>query len=185
MYRVAIFLLRQPDWWGDVRNMADALAVLLLTWNANFYRYGGGALDGHRLERCLRLHWKSIEQFHPRNILSFTNQDNTPVHTLFNALLDALGIKTSSTRKVRKSPVGVAKALHLLAPDFFPIWDYAIARAYGCAYSSNPAGAYVRFCALIRDIAAHLEPEVQLDPDRSLVKRIDEYNYARFSKRWI
>lgn len=36
MYRVASFLLQQPDYWGNASRVADALAVLLLTWNAAF-----------------------------------------------------------------------------------------------------------------------------------------------------
>lgn len=30
-------------------------------------------------------------------------------------------------------PVGATKCLHLLAPRFFPLWDRAIAEAYGLA----------------------------------------------------
>jgi hypothetical protein len=40
MYRVSRFLVQ--EWWGDTAKLADALSVLLLTWNANFYRFGGG-----------------------------------------------------------------------------------------------------------------------------------------------
>jgi len=38
----------------------------------------------------------------------------------------------------RKSPVAVAKALHLLAHDFFALWDDKIAKAYNCHYRYIP-----------------------------------------------
>lgn len=184
MYRVASFLLQQSDWWGNFSKMADALSVLLLTWNASFFRYNGGWVDGDRLESCLQKHWKSIAEFHGRDILDFKREDEPSVRAAFNDLLRALQIETTKTKKIRQSPVGVAKALHLLAPSFFPIWDYEIANRYGCRYSARPADSYLSFCGKIRKVAEELE-ESPADPERSLVKRIDEYNYARFSKGWI
>jgi len=184
MYRVASFLLQQPDCWGNVSRVADALAVLLLTWNAAFFRYSGGRLDQEGLERCLRKHWIIIERFHSRDIITFTSEDAPTVRMLFDDLLDALEIETSGTHDIRQSPVGVAKALHLLAPGFFPIWDHAIANAYHCGYGENPAEAYIRFCGMIREVAKGLG-EVAPVSGKSMVKRIDEYNYARFSKGWL
>jgi hypothetical protein len=43
MYRVSRFLVQ--EWWKDTPKLADALSVLLLTWNANFYRFGGPASE--------------------------------------------------------------------------------------------------------------------------------------------
>jgi hypothetical protein len=36
----------------------------------------------------------------------------------------------------------MADNLYLLAPDYFPLWDDQIARAYGCHYSCNPSAKY-------------------------------------------
>jgi hypothetical protein len=38
MYKVATFLMK--EYWGHPADMADALGVLLSTWNNAFYRYG-------------------------------------------------------------------------------------------------------------------------------------------------
>ena len=140
MYRVATFLLQQTDWWGDRSRVADALAVLLLCWNASFYRYSGGRLDHRKLVMCLRKNWDAIERFHSKNIFELSTDNAPAIKALFNSLLRALGITTSNGRTQRMSPVAVAKALHLLAPEFFPIWDHTIARAYGCNLHAKPCG---------------------------------------------
>ena len=179
MYRVALFLL--DHWWGDHTRMVDALTVLLLTWNGAFYRYG--PFDQDALERCLKHHWDTIENFHQREIASLRESDRDPLKALFLSLLDALRIAQGKKAGAR-SPVSVAKTLHLLAPDFLPIWDDRIARAYKCAYSLDPSDSYLRFCNQIRDIAADLRPHVP-GSHSTLLKRIDEYNYAKFTKNWI
>jgi hypothetical protein len=179
MYRVATFLLR--EWWGSHSEMADALAVLLLTWNNAFYRYG--PFSAIRLEASLKEHWNLIEQFHSRDITDLTVEDEPRVRRLFQALLKALSIVTGK-RCGHQTPVGVAKALHLLAPKFFPPWDDKISREYGCYYGKDPAGAYVRFCRLTRNIVVDLKDKVQIS-DKTLLKQIDEYNYARYSRRWM
>jgi hypothetical protein len=128
MYRVSRFLVQ--EWWGDTAKLADALSVLLLTWNANFYRFGGGlkadALEGCLLEGCLHDYWSTIEAFGARELCSLDSGNHSELLALFSALSTALRLATND----RESPVSCAKALHLLAPDFFPIWDQYIAPAY-------------------------------------------------------
>jgi len=179
MYRVATFLLK--EWWGQYPEMTDALTVLPLTWNSAFYRYG--SFDERRLEAFLRGYWDTIDSFRNRDLLSFSQADHPKVTELFRALLDALQISEGKSRG-RKSPVGAAKALHLLAPAFFPLWDGAIALHYGCFYAADPPGAYFRFCGLIRDIAVDLSQKLSNSP-KSILKRIDEFNYAKYTKNWI
>ena len=176
MYRVAIYLLQR--WWHDYPRMVDALKVLLLTWNGAFYRYG--PFDEERLERCLRRHWRLVGAFRGRKIQTFGKNDYPDVIRLFNALLPALRIKTGSNRG-SESPVSVAKTLHLLAPGFFPPWDSAIARRYRCTYTSHPARAYLRFCEEMRSRAMSLRTK-GMSP-RHLLKRIDEYNYVKYTKK--
>ena len=180
MYRVATFLLR--EWWGDYPKMADALSVLLLTWNWAFYRYG--PFDQRRLERCLEHDWATIGAFHSREITSFDGQDHALLRNLFLRLLKALEI-SKGKKKGCKSPVAVAKALHLLAPAFLPPWDNAIAEAYGCSYSSNPDRAYLRFCEMMREEAVRLKSVGQSSVGKTLLKQIDEFNYAKYTKGWI
>lgn len=178
MYTVAIFLLE--TWWGDLPKMADALTVLLLTWNGAYYRYG--MFDQFMLESCLRREWGAIELFRERNILSWSDADEDIVFRLFEALRLALGIRHADG-KTTTSPVSAAKALHMLGPSFFPLWDQAIARAYECDYAYEPAAAYLRFCRISRGQAERVGALGRVGV--STLKAIDEYNYAKFTKGWI
>ena len=179
MYRVTTFLL--DLWWGQYAEMVDALTVLLLTWNSAFYRYG--IFDQNQLEACLRQHWEIVDRFRKRDIVSFNAQDEEYLQVLFIALLESLRISDGSS-KGRRSPVAVAKTLHLLAPSFLPIWDQKIAKTYGCPYQSNAVEAYIRFSRIIRKLAIQLAP-LSITAEKSLIKRIDEFNYAKYTKNWI
>jgi len=86
--------------------------------------------------------------------------------------------------------VAVAKALHLLAPDFFPLWDTDIAITYGSWWAFSDFGAleYVPFCWKMKRLVEHLaDCNCVRDavPKRSPLKLIDEYNYSKFTKRWV
>lgn len=115
MYKVATFLL--SHFWGKPSDMADGLGVLLLTWNQAFYRYG--VFDFDRLEKCINHHFKKVETFRNKHIFALSSSDEEDIKDLFTKFLEALQIDTGTMRG-RKSPVAVAKALHLLAPSFFP-----------------------------------------------------------------
>ena len=87
---------------------------------------------------------------------------------------------------IMKSPVAVAKALHLLAPNFFPLWDDQIAKAYRCYYDNEPAKEYIKFMKIIKEMSEKVKEYV--DPSKcskTLLKLIDEYNYSKYTKNWI
>lgn len=78
---------------------------------------------------------------------------------LFEAMLKALAI-TEGKSKGRRSPVGVAKTLHLLAPKFFPLWDEEIAKAYGCKYSLHAPRKYFAFMQLQKSVIDQLRDAI-------------------------
>lgn len=178
MYKVASFLI--DHFWGRPVEMVDALGVLLLTWNQAFYRYG--SFSYFKLEKCLAKNLAMIETFRGRNLLAVSETDEGPVRHLVLDFLGALQIDSGKARG-RKSPVAAAKALHLLAPNFFPLWDYKIARYYRCNYSNDPAGKYLAFCMKMKEFANQVRG-YRLSLDRTLVKLLDEYNYAKITKHW-
>jgi len=180
MYKTASFLVNH--FWGQPRDMADSLGILLLTWNQAFYRYG--SFDFGCLEDTLKAHMDALEKLRQRGIQSFNTTDESVVRQLFTAFLDALCIKEGS-KKGCKSPVAVAKALHLLAPAYFPLWDDKIARAYGCHYKPHPEKKYIDFAYQMRQLASELESSVPASSGRTFLKLIDEYNYAKYTKNWI
>ena len=87
--------------------------------------------------------------------------------------------------KGRQSPVSVAKALHLLAPGFFPLWDDKIARGYQCHYSVDPDGKYLQFMDISREMAEELSTGIRVPKGSTMLKVIDEYNYAKYTKGWV
>jgi hypothetical protein len=82
-------------------------------------------------------------------------------------------------------PVGAGKALHLLAPRFFPLWDRGIAaKKKGCRLqrAGTNAPRYWRFMTITRDEVVALGSEAKRG--EGLLKRLDEYNYCR-SQGWL
>lgn len=181
MYKVATFLVEY--YWGKYADMADALGVLLLTWNAAFYRYGSGSLDFEELERCLGRNFNLLNSFRTRDISTLSEADEQDISKLFNDFHVTLMLN-SGKKKGTKSAVSVAKALHLLAPKFFPLWDRNIAMAYKQDYSSEPEEKYIRFCKITKYMAENMK-DYKTNPNKSLIKQIDEYNYAKYTQEWI
>lgn len=175
MYKTATFLVK--NFWGKPKEMSDGLGVLLLTWNNAFYRYG--LFDFNALEKCISHNQQTLNDYCKRNILDYTPADDDAIKSLYEQFLEALQIADGKVAG-RQSPVAVAKALHLLAPAFFPLWDDKIARAYKCHYK------YIPFIHKMQALAQTLEPHVGAETTgKTLLKLIDEYNYAKFTKAWI
>ena len=207
MYKVAIFLISQP--WTNASwapSIAEGLGVLLLTWNQAFYRYG--SFDFDKLEDFMNRYREVLRRLRKKDIFSFRKSDENVVKDLFNKLLNVLSVKDKKGN-VRKSPVAVSKALHLLAPKFFPLWDDDIAKAYGCYWytgSNWAADKYLKFMRKTQKLAENIIQNYidENDGDRetavedickrgsrymlftkSLLKIIDEHNYSKHTKHWI
>jgi len=155
-------------------SVAEALAVLLQTWNKMFYQYR--KFDGQHftdIERLIRDHYSLLIDFRQRSIEGFDQGDESKVRHVFKAFEDVLG------------PVGAAKSLHLLAPRFFPLWDRAIAEAYGLPLRKRGTNAdrYCRFMRIVKGQIQSLGGEQTIG--RNPLKAIDEYNYCKHTKGWI
>jgi hypothetical protein len=155
-------------------SVAEALAVLLQTWNKMFYRYR--RFDSQHfadLERLIRDHHSMLITFRQRSIQSLKQEDESEVVHVFKAFEEVLG------------PVGAAKCLHLLAPRFFPLWDRAIADAYSLPLRPRGRNAerYWRFMGIVKKQVQSLGGEQAIG--RSPLKAIDEYNYCKYTKGWI
>jgi hypothetical protein len=154
--------------------VAEAVAVLLQTWNKAYYQY-------HKFDNA---HFASVEKLlvqHRAELLSWRHQtinnvsgeDRTAMSTVFRAFELVLG------------PVGAAKALHLLAPQLFPLWDRAIAKAYGLALGTagSNGNRYWKFLLIVQHQCSRLAP--QDAACENLLKSIDEYNYCKHTKGWL
>jgi len=179
MYKVATFLVSY--FWGKPSDMADGLGVLLLTWNQAFYRYG--IFDFNILEKSISKNLKYLVEFRKKDITTLSDEDEDKIRDICDDFIVALQIAVGKS-KGKKSPVSVSKALHLLAPDFFPLWDHKIARAYGCYYGFNPTEKYISFCKIMRYITKEVKDYIE-SSNKSILKLIDEYNYSKYTKGWI
>ncbi len=181
MYKVATFLV--SHFWGDFADMSDGLGVLLLTWNQAFYRYG--IFDFTNFQNTIEKNFDKIKEFRNKNISDLQSSDEESIKSLFIEFFNAL------ENKKGQSPVAVAKTLHLLSPNFFPLWDRRIAQAYRCNYNNHPEEQYIKFSYIIKGIAAEVSEynevkEIMKDnPNKTLLKLIDEYNYSKYTQHWV
>jgi len=155
-------------------SITEALAVLLQTWNRAFYQYRKFD-DQHfnEIECLINNHYSTLIAFRCRSIESFNLECKTKVMQIFKRFEDVLG------------SVGAAKCLHLLAPHFFPLWDRAIATAYGFPLKMKGENyeQYCKFMEILKEQSENLGRE-QVFVQNPL-KAIDEYNYCRYTKHWI
>jgi len=167
--------------WSNPEEMARGIGLLLQSWHQSFYRFGN--YDCNLLIRCIERNFKIINKFKDRDISSLSNNYEPKIKELFNQFLDALRGGN------RKSPVAVAKSLNLLAPKFLPLWDKSIARAYdyvwGGILTELAATYYISFCWKMKEMAEKIKDCLPNPDDRSILKRIDEYNYSKYTKGWI
>ncbi len=174
-YRAATELLDLAMRGETSLSVAEAIAVLLQTWNRRYYNRSRPFDSQHFLdiERVVSTHQQVLATFRRRSIESFGDEDEARVRRVFDSFEEVLG------------RVGASKALHLLAPRFFPLWDNAIAQRYGVALRERGRNAdrYCRFMGIAKKQWETLGGEQAVR--RNPLKAIDEYNYCRYTKGWM
>lgn len=173
-YRAATVLVELSFRGKSSLTLAEALAVLLQTWNRAFYQYRPFDAEHFAYIECLLgQNLATLTDLRCRRITTFCDQDESTVARLFDDFEEVLW------------PVGAAKSLHLLASQFFPIWDRSIARAYGLALGRHGtnAGRYVRFMSITKGQCERLGGS--RDPGGNPLKAMDEYNYCKYTKGWM
>ena len=154
--------------------LAEALSVLLQTWNRVYYQYR--KFDNPHfasIEKLLLEQRTFLAGYRNLVIDNLDYRDRAAVSNLFREFEVILG------------PVGAAKTLHLLAPRFFPLWDRAIAKAYRLPLGRAGLNGdrYWRFMLIAQRQSRELRYQ---DPDcQNPLKSIDEYNYCRYTKSWL
>ncbi len=169
-YRAATDLVGRVLKRQSTLTLAEALAVLLQTWNASFYRFRGGfsGRDFRRLTELLVAHRRELAQFRERSIGKLTHRDQEIIERLFARFERVLG------------PVGASKCLHLLAPNFFPLWDQEIARRYGFPlYRQYRAQMYVDFMRVAKRHIAAFGGRRAIG--MNAMKAWDEFNYCTYT----
>jgi hypothetical protein len=169
-YEVAARLLAQALAGSFALSPTVPVALLLQSWNFAYYQEGRRFDLAHfeAIDAALRKHRTTLDGFRERTIWTWQAADRRPTQAVLRTLDASVG------------RVGAVKAMHLWAPDFFPLWDNPIAEAYGLDLSA-PDVQYCTFIDLIRQQLPALEPPEGVAP----LKALDEFNYCRFTKGWV
>ncbi len=159
-------------------NVAEALAVLLQTWNKQFYRYHRKFSAQHfrDIERLVTDNERVLLGLRDRSIDTLTDNDKSVIKEVFNHFEGVMG------------PVGAAKSLHLMAPRFFPLWDRAIANAYRWHFpnrlglkTGNNGERYWCFTQKMKEQCEDLQSQ---DPALSdPLKALDEHNFCVHTRK--
>ena len=173
-YRTAIELVRLAKEGKTEIKPEEAIATLLLTWNAAYYQYREFN-EAHlcSLAALMKKHADVLDAFQTRTINDMDGEKDT-IESIFGEFETLLG------------PVGAAKVLHLLAPRFFPLWDNKIVQRgyhmYFLKAGQNAAMYYVVMRAQKAQCANFSDERLNgMNP----LKLIDEYNYSKYTKGWI
>jgi len=157
--------------------MESGVGLIIRGWNRFYSRYDQSAVV-ESIARNMNL----LATLRPRRIDSLSDHDFGMISSIFNDFYESLKRQGDN----RRSAVSVAKALSLFAPHFFPIWDSNIAWKYNCLYVDNNGDVqYLHFCKKMKLLSARVRDYVPEHDDRPLLKRIDEYNYSKYTMHWI
>ncbi len=178
--------------------IADAVGTLLLEWNSSFYRYGKPDFDllegviGKYYQEILILRKKSLLNY---SVIDYYDQFLVPdclsIKGMFLDFLEATKMKKG--KDFAYSPVAAVKALHMLAPNFFSLWDEKIAKAYGCSLITpnskeenreKNADNYRAFMRIQKAFLARVRTW-NIPENFKTLKAIDEFNYSKYTKGWI
>jgi hypothetical protein len=173
-YRAATELVQLALDGTTTLTVAEAIAVLLQTWNRAFYQYRRfDSKHFSELEGVLALHATPLAELRLQAIDELDERLDSRIKGIFTDFEAVLG------------PVGAAKCLHLMSSRLFPLWDRRIAEEYRLALgpSGTNAERYWRFMLISREQIRSLRVEGDHSP--SLLKALDEFNYCHYTKGWI
>jgi hypothetical protein len=168
-YRLALDLVTAALRGEGQFTQAEALAIMLQTWNRGYYQRQRITFDEAHLaalDDLLVRHAGPLAAARARSIASLEEADRDWVHLLFTGFSGPLG------------RTGAAKALHLLAPRFFPRWDTKIALATYDLYTLD-ARDYWRLMVAVQEQVRAVGGDDALG--RNAVRAIDQYNYCRYT----
>ena len=152
--------------------VAEALGVVLKTWNKNLYHYVVTFNEKHLADiaSLIKRHASTILSFRQRSIETYSETDEPIVVNLFQDF----------EKVVRR--VGAAKCLHLLAPSFFPLWDTKIAKGYGLRFRRRGENGplYCRFMRITKSQYEALGGKQVIGPNP--LKALDEWNYYKYTE---
>lgn len=190
-YRLsAVFL---DERWGNIKAMCETIENLMFSWMPQIFYIGKNRPAFANLPDCISKWLDSLSSFRRRCIDSLENSDEDSIGELFWDFKDALKNGRGQT-----SDVAAGKALGLLAPEFFPLWDSNIQVHYQrydyfsfqCLMREFWIKIVDSYPSSIREEGMSKIAELYCDMPvfgthfpKTLLKMIDEYNYAKYTLR--
>jgi hypothetical protein len=203
------FLKKLRDHPGDleVEEIRNTLVKFLNRWGCRLRNYDNVTASG--LQGCLVKTHPELSSLQKYSILDF-NLENVEmtewVERVFNGFWHC---GSGSAAAGNFGPTATSKLLHVMNPDFFPLWDEAIRLAYwkeDDRIVENGRG-YCIFMDKLRKMAEDLRSKcemrfgtldparliserLKIDPPHSILKFIDEFNWVTYKlgvqrpKRW-
>lgn len=174
-YRVATELIKLALKGLTTLSLSEAVAVLLQTWNRAYYQYYRfDAKHFSDIDRLLdRYQDEIVNRFRNRSPSQLSQNEKTQIEVLFADFEKVLG------------PTGAAKTLHLLAPRFFPLWDHDIAKAHSCTFQKRGKNGS-KYRVFVEMVHNQYEQLKAFYPEGvNLLKLLDEYNYCKYTKKWL
>lgn len=161
-YRAARCLLEHEAGTED-----EAVRLLLRIWNQ---RVG---FDRQRLNAVLRATARARTRLAERSLESLADRDLPAIERMFAQFAGVLG------------PVGAAKALGMLHPNVFMMWDTGVAAAScGSTWRRDAPASYSRFMMISAEQVRGCRGGREQFGDQ-LLKRLDERNYGALSQHWM
>lgn len=190
--------------------ICKGICDLLDAWHNSFYRFG--PYDEAKILKAVERHHKELTNLQTKNIrnVKLGADFEAQIKPIFDSFLNATA--GTNRRFTRRTVTGTSKGLSLLAPNLFPMVDEAIGVAYRCAWVFSEFGfdEYVKFMTYMKVFAEQLvsrwsKAHSITDPNqaetllveevkeysgdeyqysKSLLKTIDEYNYAKRTEGW-
>lgn len=178
----------------STKRKAEAAKTLLLSWNEVYYKDRPMLVERivPDIQEFLRVSEKQMDTLKNAKLGRIIPGEALIVTELFKRL--------SAVESIEKT--GAAKALNLLIPEVFVMWDTCIREAYHDLYhvhnkedhKNGDTSCYASFMRKHNEIASALLPTeeelktkhpvfARLGIRRSIAKMLDEANYARFTKK--
>jgi len=195
----------------DLEKITESVLTFLLVWNSPLYRNCSlkkGFIK--KIKGRIKNNKKKLDNFRGKCICELNTSDKNNIKDLYESFLEVLaceknigntklhneeksqgvdqGAKEEKENK-KYSPVSTAKFLHIICPNFFPLWDKTIADRYGCSYKNGKDSfeSYWEYMVKVKEQVDNLkDPETEeikeILKKYTILKLIDEYNYMSYTK---
>jgi len=182
-----------PD--KNFKKITDAVLTFLFLWNSAFYRTCSlekGFIENIKIN--IKNNKKKLDYFRGKCIYELSISDKNDIKDLYKSFSKVLACKkkvkgNKNSAKTIQSPVSTAKFLHIICPNFFPLWDDKIAERYGCSWGENEFSfkSYWEYMVKVKEQINNIEGTKtnrikEILKEYTILKLIDEYNYMCYTK---